>query len=57
MRPLYRWPAWWLRVATFVPVLAGWAWLELHHRRVDAVRDAANNETGPWPVAMPRGIQ
>lgn len=40
------WSAWWAA-----------AWIELFQREVvDDVANETNNESGPWPVAMPRGM-
>ncbi len=62
-RPLYGWPTWKLRLALMFPRWRSvWAeaFLELHHRSAEEVRrevDAtANDETGPYRVAMPEGM-
>lgn len=59
-RPLHHWPSWLLRAVLWLPSRRGlWseAWLELWARAtVDVARAEANDESGPWPVAMPKGL-
>lgn len=55
-----RLPSWALRLIVSLPSWRGWwtsAWLELFQREVvDVIHETADDESGPWPVAMPRGM-
>ena len=63
MRPLRAWPRWRLDLV----VKAGWprallaeVWIELHERVQEEAAEhasaAANDESGPWLVTIPRGL-
>lgn len=53
-------PTWALRLIVRLPSWRRWwgaAWVELFQREVvEAVYEAADDESGPWPVSMPRGM-
>ena len=53
-------PSWMLRQILSWRSWRNWwtaAWIELHQREVlDVVASTADDESGPWPVVMPRGI-
>ncbi len=53
-------PTWMLRLILKLPLMRKYwsaAWLELWKREIlDVVAAEADEESGPWPVAMPRGM-
>lgn len=54
-------PSWMLRMILALPSRRNWwaaAYLELWNRSVeDVIASTADDESGPWPVSMPRGRQ
>ena len=53
-------PEWSLRLLLRMPTTRGWwmaAWVELWRRAVEFELELArDDDSGPWPVAMPRGM-
>lgn len=53
-------PTWMLRMILRLPSWRDWwtaAWLELFQREVvEVVEETANDESGPWPCVMPKGM-
>jgi hypothetical protein len=54
-------PTWMLRAIIASPARRSWwaaAYLEIWRREVaDVVQAEADEESGPWPVVAPRGVQ